>query len=55
MLAIFLFLNFQASAIITKLLLLMYGNQKQASAHEKKIAVVKINLLFSVANFGLIK
>ena len=57
MLAIFLFLNFQASAIITKLLLLMYdtGNHKQASAHEKKIAVVKINLLFSVANFGLIK
>ena len=55
MLAIFLFLNFQASAIITKLLLLMYGNHKQASAHEKKIAVVKINLFNSVANFGLIK
>ena len=55
MLAIFLFFNFQASAIITKLLLLMHGNHKQASAHEKKIAVVKINLSFSVANFGLLK
>ena len=31
----------------------MYDNHKQVSAHEKKIAV-KINLLFSVANFELI-